>query len=222
MFDGFLFQIVIASFMTIKLALGAFFLGLPIGILCALFQFSSNKILRGLVNAFIFLVRGLPELLVLFSIYFGMTIFLSNLFHHYVDVNAFIAGLTALGLIFGAYASQVFYSAYLAIDHGQIEAARALNFNRLQLLFRIELPQVFRHAVPGLGNLWLSLVKDTAIVSLIGLPEMMSEAKIAASSTHQPFIFYLIVAFIYLIITTFSQALINYFTKRQSRYLLTS
>jgi len=212
MLDGFLLQLFIAAFITIKLALCAFFLGLPIGIFGALLQLSSNKIIRYFVSSLIFVIRGLPELLVLFFIYFGMTALLSTVFKHYVDVNAFIAGVVA-------YASQVFYSAYLAIDPGQVEAGKAMSFNPWQLLVRIELPQAFRHAIPGLGNLWLSLIKDTAIVSLIGLPEMMSEAKIAASSTHQPFIFYFLVAFIYLIITTFSQFIINYFTKRQSRYL---
>lgn len=219
MFDGFLLQILAGTFITIKLAVCAFLIGLPIGMVGALFESIPNKFLRYLLTGIIFIVRGLPELLVLFFIYFGMTAILSNLFHHYIDINSFVAGVIALGLIFGAYASQVFRGAFMAIDQGQVEAGKAINFNRWQIFIRIQLPQAWRHAIPGLGNLWLVLLKDTAIVSLIGLQDMMSEAKIAASSTHQPFTFYLMIALIYLIITTISEIIINKFAVNESRYL---
>lgn len=221
MLDGFILQILVGTLITIKLAACAFLVGLPIGMLGALLESIPNSMLRYLSASIIFIVRGLPELLVLFFIYFGMTAILSHLFHRYVDINAFIAGVVALGLIFGAYASQVFRGAFMAIDQGQVEAGKAINFSRWQIFTRIQLPQAWRHAIPGLGNLWLVLLKDTAIVSLIGLQDMMSEAKIAASSTHQPFTFYLIAALIYLIITTLSQIVINKLTIRENRYLHT-
>jgi arginine transport system permease protein len=168
----------------------------------------------------IFIIRGLPELLVLFFIYFGLSALLSTVFHHYVDVSSFAAGVTALSLLFGAYASQVFRGAFLAIDQGQVEAGRAIGFSRLQIFWYVQLPQAWRHALPGIGNLWLVLLKDTAIVSLIGIADMMNEAKIAANSTHSPFNFYLLTAVIYLCITSVSEKIMKYITAKVNHYPL--
>jgi His/Glu/Gln/Arg/opine family amino acid ABC transporter permease subunit len=219
--DGFILQILLGTLVTLKLAFCAAALGMPIGLIGASLESISTPWLRYFAAGIIFIIRGLPELLVLFFIYFGAAIILSKIFHHYVDVSAFAAGVTALGLIFGAYASQVFRGAFLAIDSGQTEAGKAMGFTRLQIFFRIQMPQVWRHAIPGLGNLWLVLLKDTAIVTLIGLTDMMNQAKIAASTTHQPFTFYLIAAVIYLFITSVSQKVINLFTIRANRYVHT-
>lgn len=217
--DGFILQILLGTLVTIKVALGALILGMLVGLIGALLESIPTRWLRYLAASFIFIIRGLPELLVLFFIYFGATAILSNLFHHYVDISAFAAGVIALGLIFGAYASQVFRGAFLAIDHGQIEAGQVLGLSRLQIFTRIQIPQAWRHAIPGLGNLWLVLLKDTAIVTLIGLTDMMNQAKIAASTTHQPFTYYLIAAVIYLFITSISQKVIHLFTIKANRYM---
>jgi His/Glu/Gln/Arg/opine family amino acid ABC transporter permease subunit len=219
--DGFILQLLLGMLMTIKLAFYAAMLGMIIGLIGALLESIPMRWLRYLAASIIFIVRGLPELLVLFFIYFGLTTLLSQLMHHYVDISAFGAGVMALGLIFGAYASQVFRGAFLAIEQGQIEAGRAMGFSRLQIVTRIQIPQAWRHAIPGLGNLWLVLLKDTAIVSLIGLTEMMNQAKLAASTTHQPFTFYLIAAVLYLLITSVSQKVIHIFTLRANRYITT-
>jgi len=217
--DGFILQVLLGALVTIKLAVCALFLGVFIGLIGALVESIPQKWLRLIAGSIIFLVRGLPELLVLFFIYFGFTSILSGLFHHYVDISAFAAGVIALGLIFGAYASAVFRGAFMAIDQGQIDAGRALQFSRLRILLSIQLPQAWRHAIPGLGNLWLILIKDTAIVSLIGLSDMMNQAKLAASTTHQPFTFYLIAAGIYLLMTSVSQKVIHLFTQHANRYI---
>lgn len=217
--DGFILQILLGTIVTIKLASCAALFGMVVGLLGALLESIPIAWLRYLAASIIFIVRGLPELLVLFFIYFGLAAILSNLLHHYVDISAFAAGVVALGLIFGSYASQVFRGAFLAIDQGQIEAGRAMGFSRLQIFTRIQIPQAWRHAIPGLGNLWLVLLKDTAIVTLIGLADMMNQAKIAASTTHHPFTFYLIAAVIYLVITSISQKIINVFNTRANRYI---
>lgn len=219
--NGFIFQILLGTIVTLKLAFCAVAVGILIGLVGALLESIQTPWLRYSLASVIFIVRGLPELLVLFFIYFGMTAILSQVFNHYIDISAFAAGVAALGLIFGAYASQVFRGAFLAIDHGQVEAGRAMGFNRKQILARIQLPQAWRHAIPGLGNLWLVLLKDTAIVTLIGLADMMNQAKIAASTTQQPFTYYLIAAGIYLLITTLSQYVISFFTIKANRYLHT-
>lgn len=217
--SGFVLQILIGTLVTLKVAICAAFLGLTIGLLGALCETSSISFVRYLTKSFIFIIRGLPELLVLFFIYFGVAAILSKIFHRYIEISAFVSGVVALGLIAGAYASQVFRSAFSAIDHGQIEAGKVLGLSRWQIFTRIEISQAWRHALPGLGNLWLVLLKDTAIVTLIGLTDMMNEAKIAASTTHQPFTFYLIAAGIYLVITTVSQKILNYLTFKTNRYI---
>jgi His/Glu/Gln/Arg/opine family amino acid ABC transporter permease subunit len=217
--DGFLLLILSGTLMTLKVAVCAAIFGIAIGLMGAVLESISNPWLRYLAAGMIFIIRGLPELLVLFFIYFGAAVVLSKVYHHYVDVSAFAAGIIALGLIFGAYASQVFRGAFLAIDAGQIEAGKAMGFTQSQLFMRIQIPQAWRHALPGLGNLWLVLLKDTAIVSLIGLADIMSQAKIASSTTHQPFTFYLIAAGIYLLITSASQQVIKILTTHANRYL---
>lgn len=204
---------------TLELALYSLVLGLMIGMAGALFEAIPFYFVRVLCMGFIQMVRGLPELLVLFFIYFGITAISSNLFNNAINLTPFVAGVSALSIIFGAYASQVFRGAFASVDPGQLEAGAALGFSRRAIFFRILLPQGLRHALPGLGNLWLVLLKDTAIVSLIGLTDMMTEAKLAASATHKPFTFYLMAAFIYLLITTLSQIVIHYMTICVNRYV---
>lgn len=217
--NGFLMQILLGTLVTLKVAFCAAGIGIMIGIAGALLESIPIAWLRYLAAGIIFITRGLPELLVLFFIYFGLTALFKNWFHQYIDISPFTAGVAALSLIFGSYASQVFRGAFLAIDRGQIEAGKALGLNARQILYFIKIPQAWRHAIPGLGNLWLVLLKDTAIVTLIGLTDMMNAAKMAASTTHQPFTFYLIAAVIYLLITTISQRVINYFTLKTNRYI---
>ena len=217
--DGYLLQILLGTITTLELAISAAIFGLCVGLLGALLESIPYSWLKYLTASIIFIVRGLPELLVLFFIYFGMTEILSQIFHRYIDVSAFMAGVIALGLIFGSYASQVFRGAFLTIDPGQIEAGKALGLTHFQIIKRIQLPQAWRHALPGLGNLWLILLKDTAIVTLIGLTDMMNQAKLAASTTHEPFYFYLIAAGIYLIITSISQKLLDQFILHANRYV---
>jgi ABC-type arginine transport system permease subunit len=144
---------------------------------------------------------------------------LTTVVGHYVNVSAFLAGTVGLALIFGSYASQVFRGAFLAIPLGQGEAARALGLNRRQVFAHILLPQAWRHALPGLSNLWLVLLKDTALVSLIGLADLMNKSQVAASTTHQPFVFFLTAALLYLIMTSISQGLLRKLTANASRHL---
>lgn len=217
--NGFILQILLGALVTLKLAFASALVGVAIGLTLVLCEFARFPWLRLCAKSFIFIVRGVPELLILFFIYFGITLIISNLFQHYVEISAFAAGVAALSVIFGANASQVFRGAFLAIDAGQIDAGRSLGFTRRQIFTHIQLPQAWRHAIPGLGNLWLVLLKDTAIVTLIGLTDLMNQAKIAASTTHEPFTYYCIAAIIYLLITYLSQQFIAYFSKRANRYV---
>jgi lysine-arginine-ornithine-binding protein len=216
---GFFLQILEGALMTIKLAVCAALLGMVLGLIVAGCESSSVRWVRYLVRGMVLVVRSLPELLVLFFMYFGLTTILSRLLQRDVNVSTFFAGVTALGLIFSAYASQVFRGAFMAIDEGQVDAGMAIGFNRWQVFMHIQLPQAWRHAIPGLGNLWLVLLKDTALVALIGLTDLMYRAKIAASSTQQPFTYYLFAAFLYLAITSASQKVIHYASLHFNCYL---
>jgi len=205
--------------MTLALSCCILPVGLVLGVLGASLELSHWKILRKITLGATIILRGLPELLIIFAIYFGGTLMLSKLFKSYVEIDAFTAGVVALSLIFGAYASQIFRGAFLAIPIGQLEAAKALGYTNIQLFIHILLPQAWRHALPGLSNLWFVSIKDSALVALIGLPELMNKAQIAANTTQQPFTFYIAAAFIYLMLTTVVQIITYYCVKRANHYI---
>lgn len=218
-FSGYFPQILTGAWITIQVACCSLVLGLILGLLGASLESSKWRWLRYVATSLISIIRGIPELLVLFFIYFGGTILLTALAGHYVNVSAFLAGAVGLALIFGSYASQVFRGAFLAIPIGQVEAARALGLNRVLIFFHIQLPQAWRHALPGLSNLWLVLLKDTALVSLIGLADLMNKSQVAASTTHEPFVFFMTAAFLYLIMTSISQWIMGKLSANATRHL---
>jgi polar amino acid transport system permease protein len=155
------------------------------------------------------LMRGVPELLLVLIIYFGATHVLEMLTGAYIDIGAFTAGVIALSIAFGAYATEVFRSAMMEIPKGQREAAMALGLCRWDNFRYITLPQLWRLALPGLGNLFLVLLKDTALVSVIGLDDLMRQAYVAAGFTKLPFTFYMAAAMIYLLLTIVSMQVIQ-------------
>lgn len=192
--------------MTLKVAAGGLLLGLLLGIMGALFKLSGMRALYVLGAGYTTIIRGLPELLVVLVIYFGSAGVLTQIagwFGHdgYVELSPLAAGIIALGISFGAYATEVFRGAIQAIPKGQIEAARACGMSNPQVFFRIVLPQAWRIAIPGLGNLFQVLLKDTSLVSVVGLEEIMRKSQIAISNTKEPFTFYFTAALIYLSIT---------------------
>lgn len=154
--------------------------------------------------------------MILFILYFGGTALLSQLFGHYVDLSNFIAGVIALGLIFGAYFCELLHSGLLSIDSGQLLAADAYGFSPWLKARYILLPQLTKIILPGFINLCLVLLKDTAIVSLIGLTDLMQIANMASAATREPFLFYLVVAAIYLLLTSIVMALAQLWMKTRS------
>jgi len=214
-FQGFADQLLLGAWMTVRLALGALAVGLVLGLLGATAKLSAWWPARGLAEIYTTVVRGLPELLVVLIIYFGSSGLLTTAaewFGHdeYVELSPYAAGVTALGLTFGAYATEVFRGALLAIPKGQIEAARAFGMGRTLCFRRIVLPQVWRIALPGLGNLFLVLLKDTSLVSVIGLEELMRKTSIAVGFTREPFTFYLAAACLYLLMTIVAMVGLQY------------
>lgn len=218
---GFGAQLLAGTFVTLQLALAAVVLGLILGLLGAGAKLSESAPMRLLGNGYSTLIRGLPEFLVVLTFYFGASdilMFVASQFGYddYIEVSAFVAGTAALGFIFGAYASELFRGAIIAIPLGQAEAARALGMTSRQTFFRITLPQVWRIALPGLGNLFMILMKDTALVSVVGLEELMRVTSFAVGRSKEPFTFYLAAAVIYLVLTSFASYGLRHLEKRAS------
>ncbi|MGL6350371.1 MAG: ABC transporter permease subunit, partial [Aeromonas sp.] len=164
------------------------------------------------------LIRGLPELLVVLFIYFGSTQVLFLITGEYVEFSPFACGVLALSLLFASYATQTLRAALNAVPVGQRLAAMALGLSKGQIFFRIVLPQAWRHALPGLGNQWLVLLKDTALVSLIGVNEIMRQAQMASASTYEPFTWYASAALIYLAISLVSEFGLSLAARYTRRY----
>ncbi|MDF1764138.1 MAG: ABC transporter permease [Oleibacter sp.] len=204
--EGFGHLLLSGAWVTVEIALCSLVLGLIIGIVGALAKLSSSPFLYVPATLYTTIVRGIPELLLVLTIYFGGAQFLMWIssfwgYEGYIEVNAFAAGVTALAIAFGAYSTEVFRMALLEIPKGQWESAQAMGLSPRQTFFRIIVPQIWRLAIPGLGNLFQVLLKDTALVSVIGLNELMRQAAVGSASTKQPFDFYLAAAILYLLLT---------------------
>jgi polar amino acid transport system permease protein len=207
--QGWLDDIAYGVFITVSLAIATLPVGLLIGFLVAIAKNSDEPSLRLAGNIYTTIFRGLPELLTLFIIFFGVQILLQKIVQVFqpgasVDVNAFISGMIALALVLSSYASEVFLSAFRAIPQGQYEGGYSIGLSSGQTMRLVVLPQLIRIALPGLSNLWLILLKDTALVSAIGLPDIIRQAYVAARVTQEAFLFFGIATLIYLVLAVLS------------------
>ena len=206
---------------TIEVAILSLLIAMSLGMITALAKLSKSKILNKIAEVYTTLIRGMPELILMTLIFYGGQVMINNLAESlgmdYIDVDPFIAGVLTLGFIFGAYMAETFRGAIMSVDKGEIEAGYAYGMSAYQTFTRITLPAMVRHALPGFGNNWLVLVKATALVSVIGLNDMVFNAGIAGGSTRQPFTFYFAVALLYLAITAVSNAGLGWLDKRYSR-----
>lgn len=181
-----------------------------LGLLGAWAKLSRNKLAHSVGMTYTTIVRGVPELVLILLAYYGITLALQASLSAMlgreviIDINPTIAGVMVLGLIYGAFATEVFRGAYLAVDRGQIEAARAYGMNRETAFVRVILPQMLRFALPGLGNVWMVLIKATSLMSVIQLPELMRWTDVAARAVRMPFTFYFAASILYLAITIVS------------------
>ncbi|OCQ42708.1 ABC transporter [Aeromonas veronii] len=194
-----------SAWMTLGLALASLVGGMVLALAFSAAELSKKRALVWPVATLTTLIRGLPELLVVLFIYFGSTQVLFFITGEYVEFSPFACGVLALSLLFASYATQTLRAALNAVPSGQRLAALALGLSKSRIFFRIVLPQAWRHALPGLGNQWLVLLKDTALVSLIGVNEMMRQAQMASASTYEPFTWYAAAALIYLAISLVSE-----------------
>ncbi len=204
--QGFGHLLLSGSWMTMQLALTSLVFGLMLGLLGAAAKLSRSPVARGIAVGYTTIIRGIPELLLVLTLYFGgaqVLMWAASFFGYdeYIEVGPFAAGVAALSIAFGAYSTEVFRMAMLEIPKGQSEAAQAMGMTRNQTFLRITMPQLWRLALPGLGNLFQVLLKDTALVSVVGLNELMRQASVGAASTKEPFTFYMAAAVLYLGLT---------------------
>jgi octopine/nopaline transport system permease protein len=198
-----------AALMTVAVSCTAFALGSQIGSLIAWARIEGNRALNVAADAYTTVLRGIPDLLVIYLLYFGGSTVLTALAHAlgangFVGVDAFAAGAIAVGIISGAYQSEVYRGAFAAISRGELEAARSVGMPRWLMFRRIIVPQTLRFAIPGLGNVWQLALKESALISVVGLTEILRQTQVGAGSTRQPFAFFITAALLYLMLSAIS------------------
>ena len=213
---GYSLSLVQASWMTVQLAFASLLVGLILAVVFASGEMSRRVFVKWPTTAIVTVIRGLPELLVVLFIYFGSTQVLFLITGDFIEVSPFLSGVIALSLIFASYASQTLRGALKAVGKGQREAASALGIGQVHTFVRIVLPQAVRHALPGLTNQWLVLLKDTALVSLIGVTDLLKQAQLTSAATHEAFTWYATAAAVYLVITLVTQRAVKVIDKKFS------
>ena len=204
--------LLMATLMTVAVSVCAFFAGLAFGTLAASAKIAGGPALRGLATGYTTLMRGIPDLLVIYLFYFGGSAVLTQAAAWlggtgFFGLNGFMVGVLAVGLVSGAYQTEVLRGAYLSIPRGEVEAARVSGMGRGLMLRRITGPLALRTALPGMGNVWQMVLKESALISVTGLVDLMRQTEVAAGSTRLPFLFYAAAAGLYLMLTTVSAVL---------------
>lgn len=197
--------------MTVIVAILSYLFGVAIGLIGAWAKLSGNLPLRSVAEVYTTVMRGVPELLIIYLFAFGLSPIVQNIvtplgYTGRIDFDPFVIGVIAVATISGAYSTEVLRGAILTIPRGQIEAARAVGMHRVLIFRRIMLPQIMRFALPGLGNVWQLTLKDTALVSVIPLTDLMRAAFRASGSTREYFIFLITAYALYLLMTSVSTA----------------
>lgn len=235
MFDlqGYEVSILNGAWLTLQVAVLSLLLAVVLGMLGALAKLSPYRVTRSIATLYTTIIRGIPDLVLMMLIFFGGQILLNNSLYNinewlnnwftssdpshewtsyvpdYIDVSPYIAGILTIGFIFGAYMAETFRGAIMAVDSGELEAGKAYGMSPALSFRRILLPQMIRHALPGFGNNWLVLLKTTALVSIIGLEDMVRVGSLAAGTTKMPFTFYMAVSIIFLLFTAVSTGLLK-------------
>ena len=211
MLHGFLPSLLQGALLTLSLALASLGVAMVLGLVACFAKISRNRLARWPAQWYTTVVRGIPDLVLVLLVFYGGQVLVNDLAAAWgredpIDVDPLTAGVLTIGFIFGAYLAEAFRGAYLAVPPGQREAALAYGMSPWQAAWRVQLPQMMRHALPGISNNWLVLIKSTAVVSVIGLDDLMKRGGDAAGATKEPFVFFLAVALIYLLFTSLSEA----------------
>jgi len=201
-------EMIWGAVMTLVVAVSSFLVGIILAVGFAAMKLSNYKSLKLIADIYTTVLRGIPELLVIYLVFFGggtlLRMVASGVFGYdgYVDLPIFVTGVICIGVSSGAYSTEVIRGAVLTVPKGQIEAARAIGMGKATRFWRILVPQVARFALPGLGNTWQLTLKDTSLISVIGLVEIMRQAAVGAGSTKEPFTFYITAFVLYLALTS--------------------
>ena len=194
------------------IAVGSYGIGILVGVAGAFGKLYGGPVVRDLLELYTTLVRAIPELVLILLLYYAGTDLINRLLEAFgyqrIDINGLVAGICVLGIVQGAYSTEVIRGAILAIPQGQIEAARAYGMSAGLMLRRITLPAMLPYAIPGLANLWLIATKDTALLAIVGFNELTQETRTAASTTKAYFTFFLAAGALYLLITLVSNVII--------------
>jgi len=212
-------ELFFATLMTVAVSIAAMLIGILFSLIFTPLKLSKSFYLRLIANSYTTFVRGIPELLIIYLFFFGGSaslMFVAKLFGYngYIEINAFITGAFSIGIISGAYSTEVFRGAVQSIDRGQFEASKVLGLKKPIYFFKIILPQILRLAIPNLNNVWQITLKDTSLISVTGLVEIMRQSYIAAGSTRDPLFFYSLAAVLYLVLTILSLKLFNKMEKK--------
>ena len=215
-------ELFIATLMTVAVSISAMLIGFLFALIFTPLKLSKNKYLNLIGNSYTTVIRGVPELLVIYLFFFGGSgaiMFVASMFgyNEYIEINAFLTGSFAIGIISGAYSTEVFRGALQSIDRGQYEASKVLGIKKNIQFIKVIMPQMLRLAIPNLRNVWQITLKDTSLISVTGLVEIMRQSYIAAGSTRDPLFFYSFAAVLYLMLTYLSMKLINRLELKYSR-----
>jgi histidine transport system permease protein len=217
-FKGFGPLLLQGTWMTIKLSLLSLLVSIVLGLLGASCKLSSLRILRIPAQLYTTLIRGVPDLVLMLLIFYSLQTWLTGLTEamdwDYIEIDPFAAGVITLGFIYGAYFTETFRGAILSVPRGQVEAATAYGLKRSQRFRFVVFPQMMRFALPGIGNNWMVILKATALVSIIGLADLVKAAQDAGKSTYQLFFFLVVAALIYLLITSISNVGLRWAERR--------
>jgi len=221
-FGGYLPLILKGMVLTVEVALLSLFFAVILGILTSSARLYGGPISKFIATVYTTVIRGIPDLVLMMLIFFGGQILVNNLGEKfgwgYIDIDPFVAGIITIGFIFGAYMGETFRGAIMAVPKGQIEAGHAYGMTSLQVFLHITFPAMIRHALPGFFNNWLVLVKTTALVSVIGLEDMVFNAKVAGDTLRQPFTFYVLVGMLFLLITAVSDLAMRWLERRYNQH----
>ncbi|NWB84690.1 ABC transporter permease [Pseudomonas gingeri] len=218
--EGFGPQILLGTLVTLKLALWSLSIAILAGLLGASSKLSSNRLLRALATGYTTVIRSMPDLVIMLLLFFSLQMLLNRMTDwlgvNQVDIDPFLAGVVTLAFIYGAYFTETFRSAFQAVPAGQLEAAWAYGMSRWSTFRKVLFPQMLRHALPGIGNNWQVLIKSTALVSIIGLTDVVKATQDAGKGSLQFFYFTLVGGLIYLAITTVSNGVLMWLERRYS------
>ncbi|MBU9857411.1 histidine ABC transporter permease HisQ [Rahnella bonaserana] len=220
MLYGYSQVIIQGTLVTLELAISSVILALVIGLIGAGGKLSKSRIISGFFGCYTTLIRGVPDLVLMLLIFYGLQIALNSLTESVgmaqIDIDPMSAGIITLGFIYGAYFTETFRGAFMAVPRGQIEAATAFGFSGSQIFRRILFPAMMRFALPGIANNWQVILKATALVSLLGLNDVVKATQLAGKGTYQPFYFAIVAGVVYLIFTTLSNGVLVWLDRRYS------